>query len=86
MNIYGKDKSKMFFKSFITTLNSKYNAFNDAGFDNVDPNIVKYFRTEYGKDWKVALQHHLYKKSLKLLSKLEKLVSAIGKRGSSYNT
>ena len=62
MNIYGKDKSLMFFKSFITTLNSNYNAFNDSGFDNVDPNIVKYFRTEYGKDWKVALQHHLYKK------------------------
>ena len=41
MNIYGKEKSKMFFKSFITTLNSKYNAFNDAGFDNVEPNIVK---------------------------------------------
>jgi len=54
----------MFFKSFITTLNSKYNAFNGPGFDNVDPNIVKYFRTEYGKDWKVALQHHLYKKSV----------------------
>ena len=64
MNIFGKDKSKMFFKSFITTLNSKYNTFNDAGFDNVDPNIVKYFRTEYGKEWKVALQHHLYKKSV----------------------
>ena len=54
----------MFFKSFITTINSKYNAFNDTGFDNVDPNIVKYFRTEYGKDWKVALQHHLYNKSV----------------------
>ena len=64
MNIFRKDKSKMFFKSFITTINSKYNAFNDAGFDNVDPNIVKYFRTEYGKDWEVALQHHLYKKSV----------------------
>jgi len=65
MNIYRKDKSKMFFKSLITTLNSNYNAFNDGGYDNVDPNIVKYFRTEYGKDWKVALQHHLYNKSLK---------------------
>ena len=59
MNVCGKDKSKMFFKSFITTLNSNYNAFNDAWFDNFDPNIVKYFRTEYGKDWKFALQHPL---------------------------
>ncbi|MDC0057305.1 hypothetical protein OAJ74_04020 [Alphaproteobacteria bacterium] len=69
MNIFGKDKSKMFFKSLITTLNNNYNDFNDGGFDNVDPNIVKYFRTEYGKDWKVALQHHLYKKSLKKTKK-----------------
>jgi len=54
----------MFFKSFITTLNSKYNAFYDARFAYEAPNIVKYFRTEYGKDWKVALQHHLYTKSV----------------------
>ena len=59
----------MFFKSLITNLNSNYNAFNDTGFDNVDPNIVKYFRTEYGKDWKVALQHYIYNKSVKNVKK-----------------
>ncbi len=55
----------MFFKSLITTLNSTYSAFNDSGYNNVDPNIVKYFRTEYGANWKAALEHHLYKESIK---------------------
>ena len=55
----------MFFQSLINTLSSSYNAFNDNSFDNVNPNIVKYFRNEYGTNWKVALEHHLYQKRLK---------------------
>ena len=31
-------------------------------FDNVDPNLVRYFRNEYGGDWQVALSHYLYNK------------------------
>ena len=54
----------MFFKSLIKTLNTSYNYFNDDGFNNVDPNIVKYFRTEYGADWKAALLQHLCKENL----------------------
>ena len=49
----------MFLKSMIQML---YNNFNDYGFDKVDPKVVKYFRTEYGKDWQSALIDHLYKK------------------------
>ena len=30
-------------------------------FDHVDPNLVRYFRTEYGRNWKSALNEHLYK-------------------------
>ena len=55
----------MFFTSMVKVLNNTFNSFNDNGFDRVDPNVVQYFRTEFGKDWKIALQHHLYKKSLK---------------------
>ena len=55
----------MLFKSLITTLTSTYNAYNDNGYNNVDPNIVKYFRTEYGTNWKASLEHHLYKESIK---------------------
>ena len=32
-------------------------------FDHVDPNLVRYFRTEYGRNWKIALSEHLYYKS-----------------------
>ncbi len=31
--------------------------------DNVDPNVVRYFRTEYGKHWQDALNDYLYNKS-----------------------
>jgi hypothetical protein len=31
-------------------------------FDKVDPQLIKYFRTEYGQDWQSALTEHLYKK------------------------
>ena len=42
--------------------NKSYPLFNDYGFDNIDPHIVRYFRNEYGKDWRSALTEHLYKK------------------------
>ena len=32
-------------------------------FDTVDPNLVRYFRTEYGRNWKAALNEHLYTQS-----------------------
>ena len=38
--------------------------FSDYGFDKVDPDLIKFYKTEYGKEWKVALQHFLYKKSI----------------------
>ena len=45
-----------FFSSLrLPSLNYGYN------FDNVDPNLVRYFRTEYGRNWKSALNEHLYK-------------------------
>ena len=55
----------MFFKSLINTFSSTYSALNDNGFDNVNPNIVRYFRNEYGSNWKSALEHHLYKERIK---------------------
>ena len=55
----------MFFKSLINTLSSTYNSFNYNGIHDANPNIVKYFRNEYGSNWKVALEHHLYKESVK---------------------
>jgi len=59
----------MYYRSLIKTLNNSYNIFNNNGFGNVDPNIVKYFRTEYGSDWQAALQNHLHKGNLKNVKK-----------------
>ena len=55
----------MFFKSLINTLNTTYSSFNNDTLGNANPNLVKYFQNEYGSNWKAALEHHLYKKSVK---------------------
>ena len=56
-------KGKLMIKNIITLINSTYRAVNDYGFENVDPHLVRYFRTEYGKEWKSALNDHLYNKN-----------------------
>ena len=55
----------MFFKSLIKTLSSTYSAINDNNIDKVNPGLIKYFKNEYGTDWKAALTHHLYEERLK---------------------
>ena len=55
----------MFFKALIKTLGSSYNTFSNIGIDNANPSIVKYFKNEYGANWEVALEHHLYEESVK---------------------
>ena len=52
------------YKNILNFINSTYRAVNDYSFDNVDPQLVRYFRTEYGKDWRSALNEHLYKKEI----------------------
>ena len=59
----------MFFGSIVKMFNNAHDTFKNNELDGVDPNLIKYFRTEYGKDWKVSLQHHLYKKSIKNVKK-----------------
>ena len=57
----GKITMVQLFKSIIEAFRfptiSPYN-----NFDNVDPNLVRYFRTESGRNWKTALNEHLYRK------------------------
>ena len=43
-------------------LDHSYKSMNFNTFHKVDPQLVKYFRTEYGQDWQSALTEHLYKK------------------------
>ncbi len=49
-------------QNLLNFFDNTYKAINNNGFDNVDPQVVRYFRTEYGNDWKSALTEHLYQK------------------------
>ena len=49
-------------QNILKFFDNTYKAINNYGFDNVDPQLVRYFRNEYGQEWKSALFDHLYKK------------------------
>ena len=63
-NIHGREKIYMSIKSFVRSFRSNFYDINNYLFEQVDPNLIRYFRTEYGRDWKIALEHYLYKKNL----------------------
>tara|TARA_B100000700_G_C14967538_1_gene819593 strand:+ start:1320 stop:1508 length:189 start_codon:yes stop_codon:yes gene_type:complete len=48
-----------------------YNAIHDYnyGYEDIDENLVRYFKTEYGNEWKVALENHLNKEGIKNVKK-----------------
>lgn len=46
-------------------LSRNFTAVNDYHYGTADPQLVRYFRNEYGKDWKSALTEHLYSKKNK---------------------
>ena len=41
------------------------NTVNLNNYDNIDPNLIRYFRTEFGKDWEHALTQYISKKNNK---------------------
>ena len=51
-------------QNILNFFDNTYKAINNDNFDDADPQLVRYFRTEYGNDWKSALTEHLYKKEL----------------------
>jgi len=53
------------FKQLINAVQSTYSSIHENNFDSVDPHLVRYFRTEYGTQWKEALTHYLNKKVVK---------------------
>ncbi len=64
---YEREKMVQQIQNFFNSLRFPTVAYGD-NFDNVDANLVRYFRTEYGRDWQGALSEHLYnisKKGLK---------------------
>ena len=49
-------------KNILNFFDHSYKSMSFNTFDKVDPQLIKYFRTEYGQDWQSALTEHLYKK------------------------
>jgi len=58
---YERKKMVQFIQKVVDAFRIPSLAYGD-NFDNVDPNLVRYFRTEYGRNWKSALNEHLYNK------------------------
>ena len=56
-----QERNKMI-KNILNFFDQTYKNINDYAFDKVDPQLVKYFKTEYGQDWQSALTEHLYKR------------------------
>ena len=54
-----KIKMVQLIQGFINSLTFSSVAYGDSN-GSVDPNLVRYFRTEYGRNWKSALNEHLY--------------------------
>tara|TARA_Y100000590_G_C15213971_1_gene823627 strand:+ start:380 stop:562 length:183 start_codon:yes stop_codon:yes gene_type:complete len=50
--------------NILNLLNSSYNAINTNNIENIDPNLVRYFKTEFGKDWHSALDSYLREKKV----------------------
>ena len=49
-------------KQIYNVIKTTYKAVNDNSFENIDPNIVRYFRTEFGSEWQEALHNYINKK------------------------
>ena len=51
-------------QNIIKIFSKPYGCHDNDMYDRVDPGLIRFFRTEYGKDWKAALEYHIYKKSI----------------------
>ena len=56
---YERKKMVQFIQKVVDAFRVPSLAYGD-NFDNVDPNLIRYYRTEYGRNWQDALNEHLY--------------------------
>ncbi len=52
-------------KNFFGVFSNYFGYHDNDNFPKVKPELIRYFRTEYGSDWKNALSYHLYKENIK---------------------
>jgi len=50
-------------KQIYDVIKTTFKAVNDNNFENIDPNIVRYFRIEFGSEWQEALHSYINKKN-----------------------
>ena len=58
---YERKKMVQLIQNFFSSLRIS-SVYHGDNYDHVDANLVRYFRTEYGRNWKSALNEHLYNK------------------------
>ena len=63
LNINDERKRQM--QSIIHFFTSLGKVFGGHDLGTVDPNLVRYYRTEYGSRWEEELNHYLYTKNQK---------------------
>ncbi len=59
------DERKRNMQSILHFFTSLGKVFGGYDLGTVDPNLVRYYRTEYGTRWEEELQQHLYNKNKK---------------------
>ena len=51
-------------KKLLTTISNtfaiNYHSSSARNLNKVNPDLVRYFKNEYGKEWEIALDNHLY--------------------------
>ena len=52
-------------QSIIHFFKSMGKVFGGHDLDTVDPNLIRFYRTEYGSGWKEELNFHLYNRNQK---------------------
>mgnify|MGYP001212261398 FL=1 len=59
------ERKRYYMQSIIHFFTSLGKVFGSHDLGYVDPNLVRYYRTEYGTRWEEELQQHLYNKNKK---------------------
>ena len=62
--MYERHKMLQLIKNFTNYFSINYN-FMDSTYSNTSPEVIQYYKTEYGSDWRYAIEHDQYKKGLK---------------------
>ena len=63
--LYINDERKQNMQSILHFFTSLGKVFGSHDLGYVDPNLVRYYRTEYGSRWEEELNHYLYNKNKK---------------------